>query len=590
MSLTAPFCSEGPLGDEPEKPSVLKELTIHNFAIIGHLEVSFPRGLSIMSGETGAGKSIIVGAVNLILGSRASQEMIRTGSSEAMVEGVFHVPEEHSLRHKSMEWGLESQGEEIIIRRVINRSGRNRIYLCDQSITLQQLQSLAQGLISISGQHEHQLLLDPELHMGLLDTFGNLEREVGEVKESFTAWSRCREELHKLRREREEQSSRLDFLQFQHNELDAAKLLPGEDQELEREKNLLRHAATLSEASRGAHQAIYSGKGSILELFAGVEKDLKTLQSIDSSLQPLQNHLEQARIHLEELAHALLQYGQSISFDPGRLSQVEDRLALLQRLGKKYGGSVSAMIQRREELKHSLSHLDDSHLREEELEKELDGLKKLYLEKAGLLSRKRRETAERLSGDVQETLARLDMAGARFSVSFDGPSSREEEGGESRFSPQGLDRLQFLLSANPGEDLKPLARVASGGELSRILLALKSLLSRQGEGETLIFDEVDTGIGGRTGELVGLQLKKLAEKHQVICITHLPTIASYGDHHYKVAKEAGQDQTVTRIHELSPKDRVEELARMLGGISISEKTRAHAMELLERGRKAPASP
>ncbi len=569
---------------------MLKELIIHNFAIIRDLEVSFQRGLSIMSGETGAGKSIIVGAVNLILGSRASQEMIRTGSSEAMVEAVFHLPGQHSLRQKFTEWGLEDQGPEVIIRRVINRSGRNRIFLCDQSITLQQLQVMAQGLISVSGQHEHQILLDPELHMGLLDTFGNLDREVREVRESYMAWSRCREELQKLRREREEQSSRLDFLQFQYNELDSANLLPDEDQELEKEKNLLRHAAAISESTRNAHQSIYSGKGSILELFAGVEKDLKTLQSIDESLQPLGNHLEQARIHLEELAHALLQYGQSISFDPGRLSHIEDRLALLQRLGKKYGGSVSAMIQRREELERSLSHMDDSHLREGELEKELDGLKKRYLDKAKLLSGKRKEAAEKLSKAVQKTLARLDMARARFSVSFEEPPFGEEEGAEARFSPQGLDRLQFLLSANPGEDLKPLARVASGGELSRILLALKGLLSRQGEGETLIFDEVDTGIGGRTGELVGLQLKKLAEKHQVICITHLPTIASYGDLHYKVVKEARQDETVTRIRQLSSKDRVEELARMLGGISISEKTRAHALELLERGRKAPANP
>ncbi len=563
---------------------MLKELTIHNFAIIRDLDVTFQVGLNILTGETGAGKSILVGAVNLILGSRASQEMIRTGAGEAMVEALFELADAHPLRQRLREWDLEHDGSEILIRRMINRSGRNRIFLNDQAITLQQLQQMARGLISISGQHEHQLLLDPEVHMALLDTFGNLESMVEDLKGTFARWFRIREELQKLRKDREEQASRMDWLRFQLNELEAARLLPDEDQELEREKNLLRHAATLSETSRGAHQLLYAGKGAILEQLAHVEKDLKTLQSIDGSLLSLDSHLEQARIHLEELAHALHRYGQSVSFDPGRLSQIEERLALLHRLGKKYGGSVAAMMSRLEELKTSLSQGEDSDLREAELEKELVGLKELYLEKARGLSRKRQETAEVLSQAVQETLARLDMSRARFAVGFEEQAGSAGQVAESRFTPSGLDRLQFLLSANPGEDLKPLARVASGGELSRILLALKSLLSRTGDAETLIFDEVDTGIGGRTAELVGLQLKKLAGKNQVICITHLPTIASYGDHHFLVAKETRGEETITTIRPLAPEERVEELARMLGGLSISEKTRAHAVELLQRGQ------
>ncbi len=567
---------------------VLNELTVHNFAIIRDLHVVFQDGLNILSGETGAGKSIIVGAVNLILGSRASQEMIRTGSTEAMVEAVFQLGKEHPMRQKLRQWDLEHNGGEIIIRRVINRNGRNRIFFCDQSITLQQLQQMARGLISISGQHEHQLLLDPEVHIDLLDTFGGIEPLVKGVRDAFEAWSHCREALRKLRKNREEQADRMDWLRFQLHELEAAKLLPNEDLELEKEKNLLRHAATLSEGSRGAHQLIYAGRGAILEQLANVEKELKTLQAIDESLAPLDTHLDQARIHLEELAHSLHQYGQGVSFDPARLSQIEDRLALLHRLGKKYGGSLGAMIEHQKKLDDSLSREEGSQERESELEKELAALKGHYQEKAGVLSQKRHEAAGLLSRAVQGTLTRLDMGKARFSVSFEESDSRAGIA-ESRFSPTGIDRLQFLLSANPGEDLKPLARVASGGELSRILLAIKSLLSRSGEAETLIFDEVDTGIGGRTAELVGLQLKKLSQKHQVVCITHLPTIASYGAHHYKVTKELKGEETLTRIHSLSRRERVEELARMLGGISISEKTRAHAVELLERGQDAKAS-
>ncbi len=568
---------------------MLSELTVHNFAIIRDLNVVLQDGLNILSGETGAGKSIIVGAVNLILGSRASQEMIRTGSKEAVVEAVFQLGEKHSLLEKLRRWELEYHGSEIVIRRVIHRNGRNRIFLCDQSITLQQLQQMSRGLISISGQHEHQLLLDPEVHVGLLDTFGELDSLVEGVREAFEAWSRCRESLRKLRKDRAEQADRMDWLRFQLNELETARLIPDEDIELQKEKNLLRHAATLSEASRGAHQLLYAGKGAILEQLSNVEKELKTLQSIDASLAPLDTHLEQARIHLEELAHAVHQYGQGVSFDPARLAQIEDRLALLHRMGKKYGGTVEAMIEHQKKLEGSLLQEEGSQERESELEKRLAALGADYNGKAGVLSRQRRKTAGLLSQAVQKTLTCLDMGKARFSVSFEEPSDPGAEITESRFSPTGIDRLQFLLSANPGEDLKPLAKVASGGELSRILLAVKSLLSRSGEAETLIFDEVDTGIGGRTAELVGLQLKELSQKHQVVCITHMPTIASHGDHHYKVTKELKGEETVTLIRSLSRGERIEELARMLGGISISEKTRAHAVELLERGQDAKAS-
>ncbi len=562
---------------------MLKELIVHNFAIIRHLEIPFRAGLNIISGETGAGKSILVGAVNLILGSRASQEMIRTGSSEAMVEAVFPLSRDSSVHEQLRQWELDCEGE-LLIRRSINRNGRNRIFINDQLVSLQQLQQLARGLISISGQHEHQLLLDSTVHLALLDIFGDLEPLCREVSHLHGEWSRVQEKLQRLRKHKKEQTERIELLRFQLQELESAKLQPGEDDALEQERNLLGHAATLSDASEKALRTLYAGRGSILEQLADVEKNTEVLARIDPSQKVLSAHLEQIRIHVEELSHSLQRYSQRLSFDPHRLSAVEERLTFLLRLGKKYGGSADAMLRRLEELRKELAGDEDASLQEEQLEQGLAELRKSYLERAKHLSLKRHDAAAQLSTEVERALASLDMGRARFAVSFGEKEDADSAAKEGPFSPSGIDHVEFLLSANPGEDLKSLARVASGGELSRILLALKSLLSRKGDAETLIFDEVDTGIGGRTAELVGLQLKKLADRHQVICITHLPQIACYGEHHYRVAKETVEHETYTDIRALSSKERIEELSRMLGGISVSDKARAHARELLQRAK------
>jgi DNA repair protein RecN (Recombination protein N) len=562
---------------------MIKDLLVSNFAIIRNLEVSFQKGLNIVSGETGAGKSILVGAVNLILGSRASQEMIRTGANEATVEATFSLPDVAGVHARLSELELEP-GVKIHIRRGISRSGRNRVFVNDQQITLQQLQQLTRGLMSISGQHEHQLLLDSETHLATLDHFGGLEPFCLEVTLIYQRWSEAREKLGQLARLKREHASQMEWMRFQLQELEAAKLTPDEDEILDQERNILKHAGTLLDAARNAHQTLYGSRGAILEQLAAVTRHLTDLKQIDPSQEPMLSHLEQARIHLEELVHSVQQYSHRIAFDPDRLSAVEERLALLQRLGKKYGGTVAAMQQSMEELREKLSQLEEVDYREARLESELEELRKAYLVKAGELSQKRQEAAQRLAESVEQTLALLDMPRARFAAKF---HEKEPAAGtpDPPFTPQGIDRVEFVLSANPGEDLKSLARIASGGELSRILLALKGILSRQGDAETLIFDEVDSGIGGRTAELVGLQLKRLAGRQQVICITHLPQIACYGDQHFKVTKKAGAEETQTNIHLLPFGDRVEELSRMLGGISISEKTRAHAREMLQEAQQ-----
>lgn len=563
---------------------MLQEITVHNLAIIKQLEVSFGPALNVVSGETGTGKSILVGAVNLILGSRASQDLIRSGAREAMVEALFQFPPDISLRACLQELGIDFAGQ-LVVQRTINRTGRNRIFVNDQLVTLQQFQPLAATLASISGQHEHQTLLDPGIHLGLLDDFGGLDDLCQNVADLFRLWSKTRDELSTLHTSRRQRAEQLLWMQAQLQEIEAAGLKAGEKETLEHEANVLKHAATLHDLAQKSYRSIYLDRDSILGQLAGVEKDLEMLTRIDAGQEALSANLNVARIHLEELTHALQKYISGISFDPHRLAAVEERLAVLQRLAKKYGGSFEDLLQRCNEWRRALNEDEQSGLVEAQVEAELKRLHDTYLSRAIELSDKRMDTGRRLSGDVEAVLANLDMYHARFAVHFEDREHNNPDPSGSTFSATGLDRLQFMLSANPGEDLKPLAKVASGGELSRILLALKSLLSRRGEGETLIFDEVDAGIGGRTAELVGRQLKLLAEKQQVICITHLPQIACYGDTHYRVAKHAHGKETTTRIEQLSDDERIEELARMLGGIAISDKTRAQAIEFLQRARQ-----
>ena len=558
---------------------MLTSLSIHNYAIIRDLEICFHSGFNVLSGETGAGKSILVGAVNLILGARASSDMIRTGVPEASVEAVMKLPEGDLCARFLEEWGIECDGE-LVIRRGISRSGRNRVFINDQASSVQQLQQLSPLLISISGQHEHQFLLDPETHLGLLDAFGNLEGECSEVRAVFDSWREARERLAQMRRAREQRASRMELLAFEIQELEAAKILQNEDTELQREREILKNAATLNQAARRALGTVYAEKGAVLERFSEVEKDINSILGFDPSQAGLGEYLLQARINLEELVHALRLYADRIVFDPSRLATVEDRLALLGKLGKKYGSSANEMLEKLGELRKTAGEGEESSLAEEALGKGIESLRAAYLEKAAVLSSKRKEAAGTLSTEVSSNLSDLDMPRARFRVDL-----ASDSGKEPLFSPTGIDRVEFLFSANPGEDLKPLAKVASGGELSRVLLALKSLLGRRGEAETLIFDEVDAGIGGRVAELVGIQLHKLSLRHQVICITHLPQIACYGQHHFVVEKRAKGDETHSSIRMLAESERTDELARMLGGVSISAQAREHAKELLQRVRE-----
>jgi DNA repair protein RecN (Recombination protein N) len=561
---------------------LLCDLSVHHFAIIRDLHITFESGFNLLTGETGAGKSILVGALNLILGGRASQDMIQTGAGEATVEAFFDLRDQVATQSLLQQWELPA-ADELVIRRTISRTGRNRILVNGQIISVQQLQQLGGGLVSISGQHEHQRLLDTTMQLDLLDAAGDLEPHRKEVHTLFESFENVTARLQKLKKSREERASQLELMAFQLQELQAAKLQPAEDEDLERELNILKHAATLAETTHQAHDLLYGKRGAVLDELARIQAHVETLCRIDATQDPLLQQLGQGQLQLQELAHALQQYARRVHFDPQRLAAVEERLATIHRLTRKYGGHVGDLLDRITRIQKELARSESFAEEQAQLEAERQETRQCYLEKAVRLSEKRRAVAAQLGHSIQESLASLDMTRARFTIRFD-PEDLDTSPTGLPMTATGLDQIEFLLSANPGEDLKPLARVASGGELSRILLALKSLLSLKGQAETLVFDEVDAGIGGRTAELVGLQLQRLAARHQVICITHLPQIACFAQHHYRVSKHSGSTETTTRIEILSPEERVEELARMLGGVSISAMTRAHAQEMLTKSQ------
>jgi DNA repair protein RecN (Recombination protein N) len=561
---------------------LLCDLSVHHFAIIRDLRISFESGFNLLTGETGAGKSILVGALNLILGGRASQEMIQTGAGEATVEAFFDLRDQVATQSLLQQWEVPT-ADELVIRRTISRTGRNRVLANGQIISVQQLQQLGGGLVSISGQHEHQRLLDTTMQLDLLDAAGNLERHRQEVHTLFDSFENVTARLQKLKKSREERASQLELMAFQLQELQAANLQPSEDEDLERELNILKHAATLAEATHQAHDLLYGKRGAVLEELSRIQAHVETLCRIDATQGPLLQQLGQGQLQLQELAHTLQQYARRVHFDPQRLAAVEERLTTIHRLTRKYGGHVGDLLDRITEIQKELARSESFADEQAKLEAERQETRQCYLEKAVRLSEKRRAVAAQLSHNIQQSLALLDMARARFTIRFD-PEDLDNSPSGLPMTATGLDQIEFLLSANPGEDLKPLAKVASGGELSRILLALKSLLSLKGQAETLVFDEVDAGIGGRTAELVGLQLQRLAARHQIICITHLPQIACFAQHHYRVIKHSDGTETTTRIEILSAEERVEELARMLGGVSISAMTRAHAQEMLAKSQ------
>jgi DNA repair protein RecN (Recombination protein N) len=564
---------------------MLKELSIRNFAIIDDLKISFSEGLTILSGETGAGKSIILNAVNLLLGSRASAELVRTGAETAELEALFHISL-HSGAAKIMSEQGYDPAEGLLIRRIIARSDGNRVYINGRLATIQLLNTITENLASISGQHAHQGLLKEEQHLLILDQFGGLMSLRQDLFEHYNRLLPLIDELKKLQNIHDRQAEHIELLQFQKNEIVDSEIAPGEDSELEQERVRLKNAETLYRIVDGSIEALYGASGSVIERLSEVKKNLERAGQIDSKLNTSADSLAESNYRIEDLVEELRAYLKLAQIDEQRLEAVEERLDTLNKLKRKYGGSLPAVLSKLEAIEQELLNVESISGKITEVEKLIANLhdrsKKLSLK----LSRGRKKTAGILAQKIIEALASLKMVQTVFKVELNTIPWNEKtevylKVDNHCLTETGIDRAVFMIAPNPGEALKPLASIASGGELSRVVLALKAILAETDSVETIIFDEVDAGIGGGTAEGVGRKLSELANHHQIICITHLPQIAKFGATHFSISKHVIEGRTQTAIRPLSEGDRHKEIARMLGGEKITETTLEHARELLE---------
>ena len=558
---------------------MLTELRITNFAVIEQLSLQFQEGFTVLTGETGAGKSILIDALALLVGGRASTEEIRTGADEAQLEASFSLRDIPALRDRLRADGiLGSQDDDLIIRRVLSRSGRHRVYLNGNLSPLHQIEALGGTLVDIHGQHDQQSLLSAEQHLEALDAFGGLKDLRHEYQQAYGQWREHQRQREDLYRQSTERAQREDFLRFQHQEIAEAGLQPGEEERLQVEQRRLGQGQHLTELAEQAYNLLYAGDQGVLGGLATVGRAVAELGAIDPEAQEWRRLTEEASIQLKELAHQLRDYQQQLEPDPDRLMRVEQRLDLVQRLKKKYGGSVESVLAFGEEAKRQLDALESAETRLSALQRLVDEDYTRVEALADRLSRKRSQAAKRMQGEILAELSALRMERTQFEISISSEDDAQAIG------PVGRDRVEFLLSANPGEPLKPLARVASGGELSRIMLAIKTVLAETDRVPVLIFDEVDTGVGGAVAAVMGQRLQELGRYHQVFCITHLPQVASHGGHHILVEKAAKQNRTVTSAHALDGAEREQEIARMLGGLTVTKKVRETAAEMIGTAR------
>ncbi len=542
---------------------MLKELRIKNLAIIDDLTIRFEKGFNVLTGETGAGKSIIVDALSIALGNRAQSELVRSGEREADVQAYFEVDKDNIS-----DLGIDTSGE-LILRRTVANTGKSRAYINDTMVSLQGLLNVGVSIVDIHGQHEHQSLLSIDKQKLLLDSFGKLHDEREKVETLFKEVQGLNRERNELRKKIKEKSQRLDLLRFQIQEIDSASLKPGEKESLIEEKTVLSNLNRLKELTEQAYSMIYSSEGSCTEKLSSVIKKVKEMCSIDPSTSDVLNLLESAIPFIEDAAISLRGLKEKYDIEPDRLSEIEERLELIKRLEKKYGEGIESVLKYRDEAEKELKSLEYTDERLNYLDAEIKVKEELLIKSANELSEKRKMVAKEIEELVMKELYELSFRNAEFRIDIK----------EVPITSTGIDRIEFLFSANIGEPPKPLSKVASGGELSRIMLALKSILADVDNIPVLIFDEVDAGIGGKTAERVGKKLKAISKRHQVLCTTHLAQIASLGDLHLKIEKVDIDGRVSVEVKELSGNDRVNEIARMLSG-RITEVSLKHAKELL----------
>jgi DNA repair protein RecN (Recombination protein N) len=572
---------------------MLTELRIDNFAIIDHLELAFTAGLIIFTGETGAGKSIIIDAVETMLGGRAEATMIRTGAERAYVEAVFRVPDTvrtavHAIleREGLLDENSEGDADAVTLGREIRRVGRSIARINGRSVSIGLLSELGEYLVDVHGQSEHLSLLRVRQHLALLDGFANVEAELTAYRATYHRLLAIRHELAELRQAESDSARRADILTYQINEIEAAHLRPGEEEELREERNRLANAEGLASLAQEALQALDEGmpeSPAVTDLLGQVTHAMTALVRIDPSRAALSEQAESVAESLADLIRELQRYHENIEFNPKRLDQVEERLNLINNLKRKYGKDIPTVLSFAEQSHSQLDAITHAGERIAELEADETLTLELLGREGAALSEKRHAAAESLSRAVENELENLNMTAARFRVDF---QSRPDpvgvplaDGQRVAFDVNGLEHIEFFVALNPGEGFKPLVKTASGGETSRLMLAIKNVLARADQVPTLIFDEIDQGIGGRVGTVVGRKLSDLARQHQVLCVTHLPQLAAFGEQHYRVLKQVHAGRTTTQVETLQGETRILELAAMMG--EVGEGTRQSALELLK---------
>jgi DNA repair protein RecN (Recombination protein N) len=559
---------------------VLLELVVENYAVVERVRVRFHAGLNLLTGETGSGKSIVVDALGLVLGWRASAGMVRSETERTRVAAIFEAPTDSGLRNLLEQAGAPVEDGELLIEREVLAEGKSRAFLGNRPVTMALLREIAPFLADIHGQHEQQQLFSSEAQLLSLDGFAGLDRQREEVDGLFRRWKSIEGELEELNRSEQEKLRMADLWSFQRKEIDAAALWPGEDAQLEQERVVLRNVAKLQENANAAYAALYEEQVSVSTQLRTALKKVEELAKIDASMQRVVETLKSAAIGVDDASDSIRDYLDTLEADPKRLDEIESRMALMERLKRKYGPSLPDVLAFLEDVRTKMEAIETAGERKAKLEQDLAQASAAYGERAAALTGARNAAAEKLAKKVETELDSLALESAVFRI----------EVREANWTGNGADRVEFLISANAGEEPKPLDKVASGGELSRIALALKTSLGYSGSQprgngvqRTLVFDEIDTGIGGGVAEAVGRRLKKLSGSNQVLCVTHLAQVAGFADHHYAVEKREVKGRTVAEIEELTGDARTREIGRMLSGQKVTPEALKHAEQLIRLG-------
>ncbi len=559
---------------------MLSLLKIKNIALIDELALEFGRGLNLLTGETGSGKSIIVDSLGALTGERVSSELVKEGANQAQIEGLFTVCADADLHEMFYESGIElddANESDLIVRRELSLSGKNRIFVNNQLVTQAFLRKIGAYLVDIHGQGEQATLFNASTHLEMLDEFAGAANLRDKTGEKFKRLANIRREIENLREDEAQKLQLLDILQFQVEEIGKANLQTGEDESLEEEKRRLNNVEKLSSLSEESYLLLYENEDATLTTLEKVAKRIAELSEYETSFAEYNEGLANAQAVLEDLAFAVRDFRGSLEFSPERLTEIENRLAEISRLKRKYGGTVETVVAHFAESSERLRNIETAELRETELRKELAAARDDYLKTARELHDKRDKSAKKLEKEIEANLKAVSLEKARFEVRI---SFNTDD--DKTLTAKGFDRAEFYFSANPGESVKPIGKVASGGELSRLMLILNTTTKLSEGAKTMVFDEIDTGIGGRVAEAVGLKLKELAKTQQVLCVTHQPQVASLADHHFVVRKETIKNRTEVRVRELDENEQIEELARMLAGEKITDTARQHAREMLRK--------